>query len=165
MCSRARQETALIYPERLPLSRVASFYAGMDYLLLEGDYHAPVARIVCAHSEKDALPRINGLTLCCAGRISEAPPELPVPVLNGLTETAALLDLIDRQVPDTAPSEALDLSLPDAPGVMSEASCQCGGHQNEKKREAIEVTVGGRPLKLTAERLALIRAWAGEEEA
>ena len=164
VCSRAQNETALLYPQQLALSRIAAFYADMDYLLLEGDYRAPVPRIVCAHTQKDALPRINDRTICCAGRVSTQPELLPVPVINALTDPGTLLTLIDEAVSDEAPSTALDEQLPPVEGVLSGAACQCGCHHNEQKQAAVRVTVGGRELELTPEQLATVQAWAGEAQ-
>ena len=59
VCARAKGETAFLYPEALPLSKVLESYKGCDYVLLEGDYYAPVPRIVCAHGEEDALLRMR----------------------------------------------------------------------------------------------------------
>lgn len=120
---------------------------------------------MCAHNDADALPRINDLTFACSGRISAADTLLPVPAVNAMTDVAALLDLIDAKVPDTAPGPWLDEPLPPVPGVTGDGFCQCGCHHHEKKLNAVSVTVNGKELKLTPEQEALLRSWADEAKA
>lgn len=165
VCARAKHETALIYPQALPLSRVLALYEGCDYVLLEGDYLAPVPRLVAAHTEADALPRMNGLTVAFVGRVSRAPEiALPLPRFDALEDADALLDYLDAHVPDVAPSEALDAPLPPVEGVTDDGYCQCGCHHHQHKREDIQVTVGGRTLPLTDGQRAQLRAWAAEAQ-
>ena len=163
--SRARGETAFLYPEELPLSKVLEAYKGCDYVLLEGDYYAPVPRIVCAHGEEDAILRMNSRTLAFSGRISERPEiELPLPRFNALTDADALLDYIDLKIPDIYPCSLLDEKLPPVSGVTDDGFCQCGCHHHEKKqeKETLQVLFEGKELRLTAEQRATILAWAQE---
>lgn len=161
VCARARHETALLYPQALPLSRLLESYAGLDYVLLEGDYLSPVPRLVAAHTPEDALPRTNVLTLAFVGRISATGAELPLPKFDALTDPAALLDFLDTRVPDIQPSPDLDAPLPPVPGVTDDGFCQCGCHHHLKKQAGagVQVTVDGTPLTLTPEQQALVRAW------
>lgn len=168
VCARAKGETAFLYPEELPLSKVLESYKGCDYVLLEGDYYAPVPRIVCAHGEEDALLRMNTRTLAFAGRISEKMDiELPLPRFNALTDADSLLDYIDQKIPDIYPCSLLDQQLPPVSGVTDAGFCQCGCHHHEKKqeKEALEVLFEGKAVKLTAEQRATILAWAKEANA
>ena len=165
VCARARFETAFLYPEALPLSQVLKAYEGFDYVLLEGDYYAPVPRIVCAHQAEDALPRMNSRTLAFAGRISQREDiALPLPRYNALTDADALLDEIDARIPDIMPCALLDQALPPVPGVTDDGFCQCGCHHHEKKQaqEAVQVLIGGKALSLTDEQRATLLAWAQE---
>ena len=165
VCARARCETALIYPQALPLSRVLSLYEGFDYVLLEGDYLAPVPRLVAAHTEADALPRMNDLTVGFVGRISRAAEaSLPLPRFDALENPGALLDFIDAQVPDIQPTPVLDVPLPPVEGVTDDGFCQCGCHHHQKKQEDIQVTVGGKALNLTKEQRTLLLKWASEAQ-
>ena len=169
VCSRAKGETAFLYPEALPLSKVLENYKGCDYVLLEGDYFAPVPRIVCAHMEADALLRMNSRTLAFAGRISEKPEiELPLPRFNALdTDGAnALLDLIDEKIPDIMPCSLLDQELPPVSGVTGDDFCQCGCHHHQKKQEGdrVQVMVDGKALALTNEQRELLLSWAKEQQ-
>ena len=125
VCARARFETTFLYPEALPLSKILEAYKDCDYVLLEGDYFAPVPRIVCAHHEEDALMRMNSRTLAFSGRISEkAEIELPLPRFNALDNADALLDYIDQKIPDIMPCSLLDQQLPPVSGVTDDGFCQ-----------------------------------------
>lgn len=169
VCSRAKGETAFLYPEALPLSRVLKAYEGCDYVLLEGDYFAPVPRIVCAHNDADALPRTNSRTFAYSGRISEKPEiELALPRYNPLTEEGAdaLLDLIDAKIPDIMPCTMLDEPLPPVSGVTGDDFCQCGCHHHQKQQEdeRVQVTIDGEALRLTNEQRELLLSWAKEQK-
>lgn len=167
--SRARHETALLFPEALPLSQLLKAYEGFDYVLLEGDYLAPVARIVCAHNDNDALPRVNDHTIAFAGRISEKPEiSLPLPRFNALNKEGALalLDWMDAHIPDTVPADDLDQLLPHVPGVTGDDFCQCGCHEHmrQAEKERVQVTVDGKRLDLTPEQRRLIWSWTEETQ-
>lgn len=164
VCARAKAETALIYPEALPLSRVAEQFEGFDYLLLEGDYLAPVPRLVAAHHAADALERTNAHTLAYVGRIADRPEEaLSLPRWNPLTQADELLAYLDAHLQEVQPGSWLDESLPTPPG--STGFCQCGCEKNAHQQQAkgISVTVNGEPIRLTAEQIALIRSWQGQD--
>ena len=167
VCARARFETTFLYPEALPLSKILEQYKGCDYVLLEGDYYAPVPRIVCAHLAEDALLRMNSRTLAFSGRISQKDEiELPLPRFNALDNADALLDYIDEKIPDIYPCSLLDEQLPPVAGVTDDGFCQCGCHHHEKKQEkdAVQVLVEGKELSLTKEQREMIMRWASEEQ-
>ena len=87
VCARAKHETTYIHPQQEPLTGVLRAFEGLDYVLLEGDYLAPVARLVAAHGEQDALQRTNALTLAYVGRVSaREDAALPHPRINALTD-------------------------------------------------------------------------------
>ncbi|MBQ2834280.1 MAG: molybdopterin-guanine dinucleotide biosynthesis protein MobB [Clostridia bacterium] len=165
VCARARFETAFLYPEALPLSKVLENYKDCDYVLLEGDYFASVPRIVCAHLEEDALMRMNSRTLAFCGRISQKPEiELPLPRFNALENADALLDYIDSKVPDIMPCSLLDEPLPPVPGVTDDGFCQCGCHHHEKKqeKEALQILFEGSEITLTAAQRETLLGWIKE---
>lgn len=167
VCARARFETTFLYPEALPLSKILEQYKGCDYVLLEGDYYAPVPRIVCAHLAEDALLRMNSRTLAFSGRISQKEEiELPLPRFNALDNADALLDYIDAKIPDIYPCSLLDEQLPPVAGVTDDGFCQCGCHHHEKKQEkdAVQVLIEGKELSLTKEQREMIMRWAAEEQ-
>jgi len=165
VCARARFETTFLYPEALPLSKILDAYKDCDYVLLEGDYFAPVPRIVCAHLEEDALMRMNSRTLAFSGRISENPEiDLPLPRFNALENADALLDYIDQKIPDIMPCSLLDQQLPPVSGVTDDGFCQCGCHHHEKKqeKETLQILFEGKEIQLTAEQRAMVLSWAQE---
>jgi len=165
VCARARFETTFLYPEALPLSKILDAYKDCDYVLLEGDYFAPVPRIVCAHLEEDALMRMNSRTLAFSGRISEKPEiDLPLPRFNALENADALLDYIDQKIPDIMPCSLLDQQLPPVSGVTDDGFCQCGCHHHEKKqeKETLQILFEGKEIQLTAEQRAMVLSWAQE---
>lgn len=167
VCARARFETTFLYPEALPLSKILEQYKGCDYVLLEGDYYAPVPRIVCAHLAEDALLRMNSRTLAFSGRISQKNDiELPLPRFNALDNADALLDYIDEKIPDIYPCSLLDEQLPPVAGVTDDGFCQCGCHHHEKKQDqdAVQVLIEGKALSLTKEQRDMILKWAAEEQ-
>ena len=167
VCARAKFETTFLYPEALPLSKILESYKGCDYVLLEGDYFAPVPRIVCAHQEEDAVMRMNSRTLAFSGRISEKPEiDLPLPRFNALTHAGDLLDYIDAKIPDIMPCSLLDQPLPPVSGVTDDGFCQCGCHHHEKKqeKEALQVLFEGKEIGLTAEQRATLLSWIKEND-
>ena len=160
--ARAKNETAVLFPEALPLSRLLSFYEGFDWVLLEGDYHAPVPRLVAAHDTSDALQRMNGQTIAFTGRIADKAVELPLPCFNSLTESEALLAFLEQHVPDIEPGKALDQQLPPVPGVSDDGFCQCGclHHARKAAAEQVTVSVNGKSLTLTEEMRKTVLSWA-----
>jgi len=167
VCSRAKGETAFLYPEELPLSKVLEAYKGCDYVLLEGDYFAPVPRIVCAHGEEDALLRMNTRTLAFAGCISEKTEvDLPLPRFNALADADGLLDYIDQKIPNIYPCTLLDQLLPPVLGVTDDgfSSCDCQDHQKPSEDDTLKVLFEGKEVRLTAEQHAAILSWIKEAE-
>ena len=165
VCARAKGETTFLYPEQLPLSVVAQRYTDCDYLLLEGDYYAPVPRVVTAHFAQDALERQNDLTIAFAGRVGAKPEEaLPLPRFNVLEDADALIDYLNEHVPDVEDLSVLDNSLPVQKGVSDDGFCQCGCHVHTKKQaaEGVEVVVNGKAVKLSDEQRAMVMRWAQE---
>jgi len=167
VCARAKFETTFLYPEALPLSKVLERFKGFDYVLLEGDYFAPVPRIVCAHNEKDAYPRMNSRTFAFAGRISDKPEiELPLPRFNALTNADALLDCIDERIPDIMPCSLLDEPLPPVSGVTDDGFCQCGCHHHQKEQEkaSLQVLFEGKEIELNDELRSALLAYIREAQ-
>lgn len=164
VCARAKGETSFIYPKQLSLSESLEPFAAFDYVIIEGDYLAPVPRIVAAHAQADALERTNELTIGYTGRICDKEVELALPVINAITHAADLLDLIDKSVPDVSPAK-LDSPLPPVAGVTGDEFCQCGCHHHIKKKDSVQVLIDGEVLKLTREQLQLIQGWVHEAKA
>lgn len=165
VCVRAKGETAVLYPEALPLSKVLESCKGCDYALLEGDYFAPVPRIICAHQEEDALLRMNTRTLAFAGCISErADPDLPLPCFNALCDAEGLLDYIDARIPDIMPCSLLDALLPPVSGVTDDgfSSCDSGSREQTPEADALQILLNGKEVRLTDEQRATLFSWIKE---
>ena len=68
--TRAAKETAVLFQEELPLERVLAFFRDFDYVVLEGDYDAPVPRIVTGWEEADTAERMDRRTFAVSGRVA-----------------------------------------------------------------------------------------------
>ena len=155
--SRARRETAVLHQQALPLSRIAAEFADCDWLILEGDYRAPVHRVTAAHHAQDALARQNDLTVCFAGRVADTQEALPLPAFSPLTDAEALADYLQSHVPDAEIGPWLDEQLPVVPGVSDDGFCQCGCHHHEKKAaQGVSLTVDGAQISLTDDQIRKI---------
>lgn len=66
--TRAAGETAVLFQEELSLSRLLPFFLGYDYVVLEGDYAAPVPRIVTGWKEEDVEERLCAPAFAVSGR-------------------------------------------------------------------------------------------------
>ena len=114
VCAKAKGETTLVLPRPLSNREILSFYDEMDYLILEGDYLAPVPRLVAAHTEEDAQPRMNELTIAVVGKAAvNRESLLGVPAIDASEDASALADFLVANLQDT-PLEALDYPLPES---------------------------------------------------
>ncbi len=161
ICAKAKGETALIIPKAMNNTEILSYYRDMDIVILEGDYLVPLPRLVAAHSEDDAAPRINNLTLALVGRIGNTHKEaLGLPVFSPLADISALADLIELQVPNIEP-EDIGEELPQVPGVTGTTFCQCGCNKHQKKsieNQRVTAYVDGKELKLTSQQISMLLA-------
>lgn len=152
ICAKAKAETTIMLPRALTNSEILSHYADMDYVILEGDYLAPVPRLVAAHGEADAQPRINEHTLAVVGRAAVGQSQvLGLPAFDALTDPEALVDYLERHVADT-PLAELDKLLEEDPAVTGNGFCQCGCHKHEKmaaKGQGLMLTLDGAQVALT----------------
>ena len=168
ICAKAKEETALLIPRALSNREILSHYTGMDFVLLEGDYLAPVPRLVAAHNEGDAAPRVNEKTLAIVGRAAAGQKSiLGYPTFNPMADIGALADFLEAHVPDLVPEE-LDNELPPVEEVTGNGFCQCGCHKHEKllqEKQGITLTIGGKAFPLTREQKELVLSWAEKAEA
>ncbi len=165
VCARGKRETDFVVPSVLPLSEILKHFAGMDYVLLEGDSLSPVPRLVAAHTMEDAQERMNQRTIALVGKIAEMDPKegLPLPAFNPLTETEALLDFIDAQVPDMDAGQDLSaLDLTENQELSRKNRAFCAMNCTHHGRQAVTVTVGGQEIKLTEEQRQKVLSWIGE---
>lgn len=88
--TRAAAETAVMFQQELPLSRLLGFFAGFDLVVLEGDYTAPVPRIVTAWEQADAAERLTERTFAVSGRAAAGRDTLlGLPALDVTTPSGA----------------------------------------------------------------------------
>lgn len=96
--ARSHQETDVMYQGRLPIYEILSHY-DQDYVVLEGVRDAVVPEI--AVSKEEVEPDITPLTFAVSGRYAnnEIAEYKGLPVINGLEDTAKLVDLIIDKTP------------------------------------------------------------------
>ncbi len=158
---RAEGETTLLYPRRLSASELYDHYRGFDWVLAEGDYQLPAARIVTAHGEEDAMERVNPLTLAFSGKLADSRQDLAgLRVYHFQRDIAALCDLMEEKAEDTVDLKKLDESLNGEDLKLSRAFCAVGCRGHRDKKEGVRVTVDGVPLSLSPEQEETLRLWA-----
>lgn len=158
--ARAELETSLLYPRRLQMSEILTHYADCDWVLCEGDYDIPAARIVASHGEEDARERINDRTLALSGLISNDRQELDgLPVLHPERDIDALADLLMERVADAEDLAAFDTPLGGADAELSRDFCARGCRGHAKKAAGVRAVVDGKPLILTPEQERILRSW------
>lgn len=107
-------ETDMMFPERLPLERVLSYY-DHDFVVLEGVYDFAGAGIITAHDEAEIDERMRPGIFAVCGQISNRLKEYRgLPVVNALQEASRLADLIERSVADGDKARA---SSPAGPAI------------------------------------------------
>lgn len=93
-------ETDVMFPERLPLEKVLSYY-DHDFVVLEGAYDFYGPGIITAHNEAEIEARIRPGIFAICGQISNHLEEYRgLPVVNALTESTRLADIIEQSVAD-----------------------------------------------------------------
>lgn len=100
--ARSRYETDILYRGHLPVYDVLSHY-DQDYVVLEGVRDAVVPEIAAA--AEDDEPRICPLTFVVSGRFANthSGKYRNLPIINGLTDTAKLVDMIIEKTPVLMP--------------------------------------------------------------
>ena len=166
VCARGESETDLLYPEKLPMSKIFSFYdKDYDWLVLEGVDDIPIPTIVTAHTLEDLEKKWSNMSFCVSGRISgsmslENEEYKGTPAINSITDIRKLVDLIELKVYDILPQ--FPPQCCDACGM----SCETLGVailQGKKRRadcvadKGIELICGGRKIKMVPFVQALLK--------
>ncbi|MDR1530702.1 MAG: molybdopterin-guanine dinucleotide biosynthesis protein B [Clostridiales bacterium] len=100
VCARGLRETALIFEGQVPIGLILSLYT-QDFVLLEGDSGVKCPRIITGITEADLDAKFDGQTIAFSGVIAERLKNYRgLPVINGVTDTAKLVDLIVESVRD-----------------------------------------------------------------
>jgi len=96
-------ETDILFPEKLPVERLLSFY-DQEFVVLEGvtDYNLP--KILAAKSIEEIEERIDESVFAISGRISnEIQSYKGIPVINSMDRVTELVDLIEEKVFEKLP--------------------------------------------------------------
>ncbi len=97
-------ETDILYPEKLPMRKILSFYEGYDFVVLEGVSDIPVPTIVTAHAADDLEQKLSSYTFCISGRIANQINKYKMlPAISSVTDIRELVDLIEQKVYDLLP--------------------------------------------------------------
>jgi molybdopterin-guanine dinucleotide biosynthesis adapter protein len=150
--ARGLKETDVLFPGMLPMDKILSFY-DQDYCILEGVTDINVPIIITAHNTDEIDSRIDGRTLAVSGVIANSIKEYRgYPVINCISETERLADLIEQKVPELMPDFDAD--------CCSACGCDCRTLlkkilSGEKKRDdcvlgkaVINLSINGKPVKL-----------------
>lgn len=98
--ARGPGETAVFYPERMPLVQVLALY-DQDYVVLEGQNEFFGPGILSAKNTEEIDAKMRDTVFAITGRISAEISEYKnLPVINALTDVKKLVDLIEVSVPD-----------------------------------------------------------------
>jgi len=101
--ARGYNETDVLFPAKLDMKKIFSFYEGFDYVVLEGVDDIPVPTIVTAHALEDLEQKWSEHVFCVSGKIAmELSQYGSVPAISATTDADALLDLIEQNVNDLA---------------------------------------------------------------
>ena len=164
--AKAETETTMLYPYPLRPSEILAHYRDCDWVLCEGDYDLPAARVVVAHGPEDARERINDRTVAVSGLIANDQDALDgLPVLHPERDIDQLVALLMEKAPDIQDLSALDVALNGPDAVLSRDFCARGCRGHAGRKNGVQVLIDGKALKLTAEHEALLRSWAQEAQA
>jgi molybdopterin-guanine dinucleotide biosynthesis adapter protein len=101
--ARGMKETDVLFPEMLSMDKILSFY-NQDYCVLEGVTDMNVPIIITAHNTGEIDERLDWRTLAISGVAAGQFREYKgFPVINCITETERLVDLIEQKVPELIP--------------------------------------------------------------
>lgn len=150
--ARGISETDVLFDHPLSIEEISSFYK-QDYLVLEGVRDANVPKIITAHNEQEVDERLDDSVFAIAGVISNQRKEYKGRmVLNSLTDVRALVDLIEKRVPDRLPN------LPNGVCTLCGINCQEMMRQiirGEKERrdclmdhQIVHLQMGGQEIML-----------------
>ena len=164
--AKAETETTVLYPYPLRPSEILAHYRDCDWVLCEGDYDLPAARVVAAHGPEDARERINDRTVAVSGLITNDQDALDgLPVLHPERDIDQLVALLMEKAPDIQDLSALDEALNGPDAALSRDFCARGCRGHAGRKNGVQVLIDGKALKLTAEQEALLRSWAQEAQA
>lgn len=99
-----RDETVIFIKKRLSVAEILPLLQGLDYVILEGfEAETKIPRIIAAKTAEEAKSYLDGQVIAISGIITQSPKEtakavnLKVPVLNSLTQSSELADLVQQK--------------------------------------------------------------------
>lgn len=95
--ARGMYETDILFPEKLDINKILSFY-NQDYVILEGVSDSIAPKIIAAHDIEGIEDRLDELVFAVSGRISSTLSEYKgLPVINSMTSIEELVNLIEEK--------------------------------------------------------------------
>lgn len=95
--ARGMYETDILFPEKLDINKILSFY-NQDYVILEGVSDSIAPKIIAAHDIEGVEDRLDELVFAISGRISSTLSEYKgLPVINSMTSIGELVNLIEEK--------------------------------------------------------------------
>lgn len=106
--ARSYYETDILYKKRLSLDKILRNYS-QDYVILEGVEKGNFPKIITAKDTQELDERLDDMVFAISGKIADEMDEYKgIPVINGITETAQLVDLIEEKVFEKLPDFPAD---------------------------------------------------------
>lgn len=150
--ARGLRETDFLFPVRLPMDKILSFY-DQEWVVLEGveDINAP--KIVCGHDLEGVDALMGPDTLAVAGRVANTGIKeyKGVAVFNSLTQGEELTDYVEEKVGELLPDFSADCC------ALCGMSCReflAAVLRGEKKwdecplEQEVELKIGGRDITM-----------------
>ncbi|MCL1805547.1 MAG: molybdopterin-guanine dinucleotide biosynthesis protein MobB [Clostridiales bacterium] len=103
--ARGLSETDVLFPGKLDMRKILSFYEGFDYVVCESVRDLPMPMIVTAGSMEDLEKNWNDFAFCVSGRIADELGEYRgVPAISVMKDPEALVSLIEGTVYEALPN-------------------------------------------------------------
>ena len=150
--ARGIYETDILFQHQLTVKEILQFY-DHDYVILEGVTDTCAPKIITAHNTEEVDERLDDTVFAISGKLANSMQEYRgLPVINAITETEKLVDLIEEKVFERLPDVADECCL--ACGYTCTELC-ARILQGKAKREdcvisdgSISLTVDGREIDM-----------------
>ena len=124
--ARGLAETDVLFPAKLDMRKILSFYEGFDYVLCESVRDLSLPMIVTADSVEDLEKNRNDYVFCVSGLIADSLDEYRgIPAISALTDATKLADLVVAKVYDLLP------------GFDAQSCGACGGDCQEMGKKIL----------------------------
>ncbi len=106
--ARGYNETDILYEKRLSLEKILKNYS-QDYVILEGIEEGNFPKIITAENTAEIDERLDEMVFAISGKIANEIDEYKgLPVINAVTETEKIVDLIEEKVFEKLPDFPAD---------------------------------------------------------